>query len=368
MKLSVKIAVFIFFTLHISALFAEADYNVFCRDKKTLNSAQIAFENQNNGEALKLAEEAKQIRKERNRYEISLLENSFKPAEVNYAGDSLADTLKVLADRQDYDAIEIIDWYSKIVRNFDFNDSKNKFMDYLRGISEYPEADYLIASIYKLEGEYEFAVRYYNQCLINSDVLDNFYDIYDILYDLADISYTLKNYEQYEKDLLLILAQDKTFKDKILINAMKNTISSNKKNCLEKFFQLYRNENANTLKAYYKISEFYRKFDINKALDTSMICVITAFTKINSVIQKRNPEYSYKNIQDFFQELQLYPDIIEWGIENDVWRCFYNLADDAYSVHYNTFAIQLFNVVKNYSPEPYWSEKSSYFLSELNNN
>ena len=63
MKLSVKIAVFIFFTLHISALFAEADYNVFCRDKKTLNSAQIAFENQNYGEALKLAEEAKQIRK-----------------------------------------------------------------------------------------------------------------------------------------------------------------------------------------------------------------------------------------------------------------------------------------------------------------
>ena len=171
MKLSVKIAVFIFFTLHISALFAEADYNVFCRDKKTLNSAQIAFENQNYGEALKLAEEAKQIRKERNRYEISLLENSFKPAEVKYAGDSLADTLKVLADRQDYDAIEIIDWYSKIVRNFDFNDSKNKFMDYLRGISEYPEADYLIASIYKLEGEYEFAVRYYNQCLKNSDVL-----------------------------------------------------------------------------------------------------------------------------------------------------------------------------------------------------
>ena len=162
MKLSVKIAVFIFFTLHISALFAEADYNVFCRDKKTLNSAQIAFENQNYGEALKLAEEAKQIRKERNRYEISLLENSFKPAEVKYAGDSLADTLKVLADRQDYDAIEIIDWYSKIVRNFDFNDSKNKFMDYLREISEYPEADYLIASIYKLEGEYEFAVRYHN--------------------------------------------------------------------------------------------------------------------------------------------------------------------------------------------------------------
>ena len=107
MKLSVKIAVSIFFTLHISALFAEADYNVFCRDKKTLNSAQIAFENQNYGEALKLAEEAKQIRKERNRYEISLLENSFKPAEVKYAGDSLADTLKVLADRQDYDAIEI---------------------------------------------------------------------------------------------------------------------------------------------------------------------------------------------------------------------------------------------------------------------
>lgn len=368
MKLAVKIAFSIFLLLSFSSLFAEADYNVFCRDKKTLNSAQIAFENHNYGEALKLAEEAKLIRKERNFYEISLLENSFKPAEVKYAGDSIADTLKVLEDRQDYDAIEIIDWYSKVVKNFDFDDSKSKILEYLRGLSEYPEADYLIANIYKLEGEYELAIRYYNQCLKNSTVLDNINDRYDILYDLADISYTMKNYDQYEKDLLLILAQDKTFKDKVLINAMKNTLAGNKKNCLEKFFQLYRNENANTLKAYYKISEYYRKFDINKALDTSMICVITAFTKINSVIQKRDPEYSYKNIESFFVELQQYPDIIEWGIENDVWRCFYNLADDAYTTHYTDFSIQLFKLIKDYSPEPYWSEKSSYFLSELYKN
>lgn len=364
MKLAVKIAFSIFLLLSFSSLFAEADYNVFCRDKKTLNSAQIAFENHNYGEALKLAEEAKLIRRERNRYEISLLENSFKPAEVKYAGDSIADTLKVLEDRQDYDAIEIIDWYSKIVRNFDFDDSKNKFLEYLKGISQYPEADYLIGRIYRKEGEYQLAVKYFKQSLENSTNLDNYNDRYDILYELADISFTLKDYQQYEKDLLLILAQDTTFQNKTLINAMKNTISSNKKDCLEKFFLMYRNDNANTLNAYYKISEYYRNNDINKALDTSLIGVITAFTKINSVIQKRNPEYTYKNINSFFIELMNYPDIIEWGIDNDVWRSFYNLAEDAYNTHYLTFSIELFKLLEKNAPEEYWSEKSAYFLKE----
>ena len=357
---------FAFFFIAAHTLGAQSRIEEFNFDLKYMSIANIAFERQDYSEAMKYAQLAKSHRKEKIQYEVNLLENSFKPAEVKYAGDSIAESLPILRERQDTDAIEIIEWYKKNDAEPNYEDSKKRLIAYIRTTESFPEADFLMGKIYKLEGEYDFALTFYKNALENSFNLSIPDEKYDILYEMAGVSYVKGDFDQYEKDLLLVLAQDKSFRDETLLNAINNTISSNKKNCMEKYFQLYRNPNAKTLKAYFDIAEYYRtQKEFRKALDASSVGIITAFTKINDVMAKRNPEYEYTNLRGFFSELLNYSDIIEWGIKNDVWKGFYNFAEDAYTEKKLTFTLQLLNVLKDCSPEEYWKEKAAVRLAEL---
>ncbi|MBQ1628380.1 MAG: hypothetical protein II098_04375 [Treponema sp.] len=360
-----KKIIFFIILFFFSLVYAQSKPEAFDDDIKIFMQAKISFNSNEFNDSLHYAELAKQNRKNKISSQSILLENSFKPAEVKYAGDSISTSLKILEERQDYDAIQIINWYQKIKGSDFFNDSKKNLLDYIKSLAAFPEADFLIGKIYKVEGEYDIAVKYFNVALENAKNLDIPDEKYDILYELANLYSIQGKTEQYEKYLLLILAQDTVFQDRVLIDAMKKTISNESKNCLEKFFQLYRIKNANTLKAYFEIADYYRKNNSPKALEASMIGVLTAFSKIDSVFQKRNPEYTYKDLKGFFEELKNYPDIIEWGMTNKVWQGFFNLAIDAHGSHYMSFTLQMLDLLRSSAPEQYWREKAYVKLEEL---
>lgn len=347
------------------SVYSQQKNESFDEDKKIFIQAKIAYDSNNFDDALHYAELAKQNRKNKITSQVSLLENSFKPAEVKYAGDSISTSMKILKERQDYDAIQIIEWYLKIKGLEFFNDSKNSLLAYIRSVAAFPEADFLVSRVYKIEGEYDIAITYLKLALDNASNFDIPDEKYDVLYELAGIYSLQGKKDDYEKYLLLILAQDSVFQDRVLVEAMKKTISTESKTCLEKFFQLYRIKNAHTLKAYFEIAEYYRQNSSSKAIEASMIGVLTAFSKIDSVLQQRNPEYRYKNIESFFYELKKYPDIIEWGMTNQVWQGFYNFAVDAYSSHYISFSLQMLDMLRTSAPELYWREKAYVKLEEL---
>ena len=126
-------------------------------DKRILEDAKDAYDNLDYSNALNLALKSKESRKDKVDWEIMTLENSFKPAEVKYVGDELSAIIPVLIERQDYDAIEIINRYFKIKEKDFYSDSAKKLLKYIKSNREFPEADFLIGNIYRLEGEYDFA-------------------------------------------------------------------------------------------------------------------------------------------------------------------------------------------------------------------
>ena len=103
-------------------------------------------------------------------------------------------------------------------------------------------------------------------------------------------------------------------------------------------------------------------------MHTSALGALTGFTKILSVVSNRNPEFKYTNLGALFEESSLYPDIIEWGINNSVWKGFYQFAEQAQKNDYPIFAKQMYNVLKDYSPEEYWRDAANTRLQELNIN
>lgn len=334
--------------------------------ERILEEAQISFDENFYGEALNQAEKSKNSKKYQSEYEIYVLENSFKPAEVKRKGDSLNSILEILNEREDFEAIQIIKRNFRKYGEETFNDSKNQLLTFLRKNAAFPEADFLIGKIYCLEGEYSVAYEYFFTAYRNSELLEIPDEKYDILYELANVSQLLKKDDKYEEFLLLILSQSKEFKDETLYSALKKTSESSRSDCLEKFFSLYRCDDFSLLKAYFALTDFYQIHNQKeKALKTCQLGVLTAYTKIIDVIKKRNADFEVTGLSDVLKEVMFYPDIIQWGIENNIWKGFYTLADLNYLNNNLIFAVQLFNILKDSEPEYYWKEKSFVRLSEI---
>ncbi len=342
----------------------EPDY--IYNDQRIFEDAEIAFEDSDFSLALKLAEKAIETRKNRVDWEVFTLENSFKPAEVKYAGDFLSASKGILKERQDYDALMIINRYEKKYGTQTFDDSKTKLIDFIKSKKPFPEADVLCGNIYKLEGEYALSFNFYETALKNADVLDIPAEKYNILYSLAEISSIQEKYDDYEKYLLLIIAQDSLYKDSAFIKAINKTISSTKSNALEKFFSLYRAQNYSLLQAYMNLAIYYNsKNALDKALNCSALCTLTGFTKIYEVVKKRNPEFEYKGLASVLKEAVLYEDIVDWGINNKVWQGFNEFAALAQKNNNPVFAVQLYSILKTYSPEEYWKNDAQIQFSKI---
>lgn len=348
-------------------------YNLFAANSqinsesiKAYRKAQECFEKQDYGKALKYAEDANLYRKQESEYELKVLHNSLSAKKVLAAGTDVDKVLKVLDERGEKESIRIINFYVKL-KGIDFFDNNiENIRSYISKIEIYPEAYRLIGDVYKLEGEYKFAEEYYNMALENADILDIPNQKYDILYMLAQISKLEGDLPQMELRLLSILVDDPFYKDKALFNSMMGTIKENKNNSLEKFFTLYRASSYYCLNAYNELVQYYIDVDEKeKALKLSALTVLTGFTKVYEILKSRNPEYEYEDINLYFQELAFYPDVVEWGKDNFVWKSYYDLAVISNEMGYNVFARELLKTLVQYCPDTYWQKTSVILLDSI---
>ena len=204
--------------------------------------------------------------------------------------------------------------------------------------------------------------------LQKADVLDIPDEKYEILYMLADISRLQGDLPKMEIRLMNILAEDKNFKDAALKRSMLGTISSNKKDSMAKFFNLYRADSYNCINAYNQLAEYYHNEKRNdKALEFTSLAAITSFSRIIEILYSRNSVYEYENLEGFMQEASFYDDVIEWGSRNSAWKSFNILAGYASEAGYKTFARELLQVIARYTPEVYWQRDAVLQLENLGN-
>ncbi len=327
-----------------------------------------AMDAQDYGKALKYSEDAILYRKQRIENQISKLKNSLSAKRVRSAGDHFDPVLSVLDSRKEYETASIINYYLKKKGKDYFEDSVSNLLVYLENSKAYPEAHKIIGDIYKLEGEYDFAEEYYLLALEKSDVLDIPDEKYEILYMLAEISRLENDLPKMEIRLMNILAEDENYKNTALKRSMKGTISSNKKDSVDKLFNLYRADSYNCINAYNQLAEYYHDAHrIDKALEFASLAAITSFTRILEILYSRNSVYEYENLEGFMQEASMYSDIIDWGNRNSAWKSFNILASYATEEGYTEFSGSLLRVIARYTPETYWQRDAVLQLEALGN-
>lgn len=373
MKTIIKKAVFCFFTVLFASLkvFAAQGIDYFL----TLRYAQNAFDSGDYGKALALAEQAKDERRKDKENELKVLDQIQKVYAVRRAGDSLEDIVPILKERNQRDALEIIEHYTDTYGNQNFDGRISKLKDFISFNKEFPESDFLIGRIYRLEGEVSIAKEYMDKAYAKQNIL-NVPDLkYDILYELADLAKSTHDEDSYQKYLLTILKDDKFYSDDKVVSPKNNTyyngnsinknaymnslvnVIKNAKNedSVDKFFLLYRNDTDISIKALAGLSEFYnRKNEKEKALRCSALGCITALTKIQEILEDRLTDYSYTTFEDLLKNASLYNDIVEWGNKNGIWSMYHNFAEFSSGFGNGEFSKGLFHILMEYSPEPYW--------------
>ncbi len=327
---------------------------------RSLKKAQDAFEANDFASAIKFCELAKQTRKDDVEWQTYILEGTLKKNKVRHAGDNLERVIPVLKDLELFDAISIVDFHVEKFGIDYFNNSYSEILAHMPDYSQYPEVDYLLGKIYRLEGELNVAFNYMERAYQYSENLDIPMEKYDLLYDLASLSTDLGNEENYEKFLLAVASDESLFQDKGYINSALRIINADNNDSSEKFFLLYRCENDIALKAFMDLGKFYiDKGENEKALKFVSFASVIAITKIESVLKQRKTEFVYKNLQSLLSLCSKYDDIVEWGNKNGVWELFCNFADVLYSNGKVTFARNLYITLSNFEPEVYWKKYAS---------
>ena len=326
-------------------------------------NAVNAFESKEYGKALKYAEDAILYKKNQILQDYNLIDSSIAARDVKRAGDNIEDIIPVLQERDEYECIELIRYYNS---KGDFNNSITKILEYIQNQEQFPEAQKLISDIYKLEGEYDFAEKYYLMALDNASVLDIPDEKYEIIYLLADLSRQQNDFDKMEIRLLNIIGKEQNERNVILATSMKNTVSKNNSAAIEKFFQMYRANSYFSLKAYSALADYYISInELDKAFNYSAIAVITGFTKVYEVISRRDIDFEFTNITNFLDLVQFYPDILRWGSENQVWKSFNLFCDICGKCGYDKFEYEFLQILAFHSPEKYWQQDAVLKLDKL---
>lgn len=352
-KKSLFLAVFVLCFEVFAVSYSEKSWRI-------LEQAQVYYDSKNYGEAFKYANQALSLRKEESEKEYNILDIAISPVQVRRAGKEFSDVLPVLKEREQKEALSILDKYLKLYGNEFFKDNIYNLLEWLKNRSVYPEADYLIGKIYQLEGEYSLALDFYERAYAEKEYLDIADVKYEILYSIAFIEKMNGDDEQLEKVLLLILDNDESFKNELLKDSVLRTIYADKKDSADRLFLLYRSLPVYSLDALSQLSELYQKQgDLKKSLSCTSIAAIEAFTYIFNSICERNSQYKYTNISDFFNECGKYEEIAEWARFNNIWELFYQLASKAEKEGNKEFSGSLYKAMAQSIPDEYYRTLAS---------
>ena len=354
---------FLILLLSLIGLSLFVQNNLNSKSYVSFRNAQAAYENKEYGKALKYAEDAILYKKETLKADYEMIATSIAARDVKKAGDEITSIIPVLTERDEYEVINLINFYNG---KGDFNNSISKILEYIKNHEEYPEAQKLIGDIYKIEGEYSFAEQYYLKALENASVLDIPDERYEIVYMLADLSRICGDYDSMEIRLLNIIGKEQNLTNMTLARSMKNTVSKNNSDAIEKFFTMYRAQDYFCLKAFYELAEYYLSInELDKAFNYSAVAVITGFTKVYNIISKRDIDFEYKNISDFLDIIPLHNDIVTWGSDNDVWRSFNLFCEICGRCGYDKFSYEFLNILAFHSPQRYWQQDAVLKLDKL---
>jgi tetratricopeptide (TPR) repeat protein len=185
-----------------------------------LEKGKQRFRANDYGDALLLFEDARRIRRVMYEHMERDFINFLSIGEVRRIGDSLERIEKYSYDRFYTSVSNALEELFFRVPRLSLNNSALSALEAIGRLKNYPEAEYWIGEVYRVEGELSLALNQYRRALANHELLEDPDFVIELQYRIAGILRIRQEYNEMERTLHLIIAQ----KDTLWTNALRGDV------------------------------------------------------------------------------------------------------------------------------------------------
>jgi tetratricopeptide (TPR) repeat protein len=203
-------------------------------------------------------------------------------------------------------------------------------LDLFDTLKAYPEAEFWIGEVYRMEGSATIAIKQYERALSmtgTDPALET-----EMLFRLAAFHKINGNYNEMERRLQQILERDSLWSQdasSFVKNSMQRTLENEG---VDRFFTMYRYQNPATEKAHRLLAEyFYQSGRHQRAAEHYLFAwMITVTTVIEAYQSKLIADFRFTTLSAVTADLSRRPDITAYMDEADFYRTAYYLAASLY--------------------------------------
>jgi tetratricopeptide (TPR) repeat protein len=309
-------------------------------------SALVNFEDARN--------ERRQVWERRERVFISLLSIH----EVRRFGDALDIVERYITERNQFDAAEALNELIFYLGRDALKNSARTTLSLFGLLKEYPEAEYWIGEVFRLEGEKEIALMQYRKAL-NDDVDAQAPDWKTgVLYKIAELSGDTRNYNEMERTLGRILSDDALWRDTddFVRNAMMRTLENEG---IDKFLTMYRHDNGKSEKAHRLLGYYYYISGRYKPAESHLLfAVLNANTVIIEEAIRKRYNFSFTSLDNLMFEIERRPDLKKYMADVEYYKSLYYLGAALYANGMLNPARGIWRFLSNQPDAGEWAQRS----------
>jgi len=330
----------------------------------TLEEGKRCFRSGAYGDALRLFENARENRK--NYYAV--MERELITVLSIYEVRRLKDDLGLLETYIEkefrtvaQDALKEL--YYRVPKD-SLNNSSSAALSNMQRLKNYPEAEYWIGEVYRMEGEFGIALVQYRKAYNDRALLEHPEFGTEILYKMADLHKLRREYPEMVKILEEILKADTLWSRESFNRS--NMQKSLERNGINRFLLLFRHNEPSMEKAHRTLGFYY--YTNGARHERAAEHLLFAFLIQNSVLidalLRSQYDFSFDELPNLLKAVAARRDLLAYVDETEYYRTLYYLANSLYfGVNHRISAREIWTFLRDYAGGE-WQERAA---SQLRN-
>ena len=300
--------------------------------------------------------------------------------EVRRIGDSL-ERVEHFAVERSYTAASaaLQELYYRFPKT-SFNNSASAALAAFNRMKNYPEAEFWIGEVYRVEGEMTLALTQYQRALQMRDVLEDPGFTASLQYRIANVLRIRQEYTEMERVLLAIIEE----RDTLWINAQSADRNSNPASAnipydqassafarnamrwtltehgINRFLLMYRYNNSTAEQAHRLLGYFYvARRNNNLAEQHLMFAFLIQNTTIIEEIQRHRYEYVFTSLTALMREVNRYPLLQSYIAEVEYYKTVYYFAASLFGNGKRAIARELWTFLSTQPQAGEWQGRAA---------
>ena len=328
----------------------------------TLEEGKRFFRTGAYGDALRFFEKARENRKNFFTQMERELINVLSVHEVRRLRDDLGH-LEIYIEREFRTrAAEALNELYYRVPKESFRNSSSAALAALGRLKSYPEAEYWIGEVYRMEGEFSIALAQYQKAYNERTLLENQRFSTEILYKIAELRRLRREYTEMERILGDILGTD-NFWSRESFNRS-NMLRSLENNGINRFLVIFRHNEPSMEKAHRIMGLYYYE---SGRYDRAVEHLLFAFLIQNSVIIdaliQTQFDYSFTSLSSLLSDIARRRDLLAYIQETEYYKTMYYFANSLHGTARRTVAREIWTFLRDHSDGEWRGRSASQLVN-----